>query len=45
MEIAQDLAMELGHKYIGTEHLLYGILEVQEGLAYKLLAEEVIENT
>ena len=28
IEIANDVAMELGHKYIGTEHILYGLCKV-----------------
>ena len=27
LELAQSLAMELGHNYIGTEHILYGLCE------------------
>ena len=41
---ARLFAKNVGSKYIGTEHLLYGILEVQEGLAYKLLAEYGIDK-
>ena len=25
IQLAQDLAVELGHDYIGTEHMLYGL--------------------
>ena len=36
--LAQDEARELGHSYIGTEHLLLGVLRDEEGLAARLLA-------
>jgi ATP-dependent Clp protease ATP-binding subunit ClpC len=34
---AQDEARGLGHNYIGTEHLLLGLLREQEGLAARVL--------
>jgi len=34
---AQDEARSLGHNYIGTEHLLLGLLREQEGLAARVL--------
>ena len=27
LEIANEIAAKLGHNYIGTEHLLYGLVE------------------
>ena len=27
IEIANDIALELGHNYIGTEHILYGLIK------------------
>lgn len=33
LELANDLAMELGHNYIGTEHLLYGLAKEGTGVA------------
>ncbi len=36
--LAQDEARELGHNYIGTEHLLLGLLRKEEGLAWRVLA-------
>jgi len=35
---AQDEARSLRHNYIGTEHLLLGLLREEEGLAARLLA-------
>ena len=36
--LAQDEARALGHGYIGTEHLLLGILREEEGLGGRVLA-------
>lgn len=35
--LAQDEARALRHNYIGTEHVLLGLLREEEGLAYRLL--------
>ena len=37
LEIANDLATELGHNYIGTEHLLYGLAKEGTGVASKVI--------
>ena len=37
--LAQDCAAELGHSYVGTEHLLLGIVAEGEGLGAKLLRD------
>ena len=37
IEYAIDEARNLNHNYIGTEHLLLGLLHVQEGVAAKVL--------
>jgi len=34
---SQEAARELGHKYVGTEHLLLGLLATEEGLAAQTL--------
>ncbi|MDQ6805374.1 MAG: hypothetical protein M3065_10510 [Actinomycetota bacterium] len=36
--LAQDTARELKHHYIGTEHLLLGLLRQEEGIAAQVLA-------
>ena len=33
IEIANQLAIELGHAYMGTEHLLYGLAKEGSGVA------------
>ena len=37
LEFAHEEAANLGHDYIGTEHLLLGLLREQEGLAARVL--------
>ncbi len=37
IEIANDVSVELGHNYIGTEHILYGLVKEGEGIAAKVL--------
>ena len=38
--LAQEVAAELGHNYVGTEHLLCGLIREGSGLAYKVLDEQ-----
>ena len=50
IEIANDIALELGHNYIGTEHILYGLCKEGTGVASKVLenqnitAEEILQE-
>ena len=37
MELAMDEAISLGHNYVGTEHLLLGLLREGEGVASQVL--------
>ena len=37
IKLANEIAVELGHSYIGTEHLLYGLAEEGSGVASKVL--------
>ena len=37
IEIANDVSLELGHNYIGTEHILYGLVKEEDGIAGKVL--------
>ncbi|MCD6359195.1 MAG: AAA family ATPase, partial [Dehalococcoidia bacterium] len=39
IEYAVDEARQLNHNYIGTEHLLLGLLKEDEGIAVKVLGE------
>lgn len=40
IEIANDIAIELGHSYVGTEHLLYGLAKEGSGVASKVLENQ-----
>ena len=42
IEIANDAAIELGHSYIGTEHILYGLIKEGNGVASKVLENQQI---
>ena len=42
LELAERIAMDLGHNYIGTEHLLYGLAKEGTGVASKVLEEQNI---
>ena len=45
IEYAGEIAAELGHNYIGTEHLLCGLLREGSGLAYRILENQgITEN-
>ena len=44
IEIANEIALELGHKYIGTEHLLYGLCKEGTGIASKVLQNQNITD-
>jgi ATP-dependent Clp protease ATP-binding subunit ClpA len=37
LERALEVALEMGHNYVGTEHVLLGIAEVDEGVAIAVL--------
>lgn len=39
LSFAQEAALELGHDYVGTEHVLIGLTKVKNGVAAKALAE------
>ena len=40
IEIANTIAIELGHNYVGTEHLLYGIVKEGTGVASRVLENQ-----
>jgi hypothetical protein len=40
LNIAAEEAEKLGHRHVGTEHLLLGLLRVEEGLASRILSEQ-----
>ena len=40
LSIANELAIDLGHCYIGTEHILYGLSCEENGVAGKVLENQ-----
>ena len=40
---AQSLARELGHTYVGSEHILMGLLSVEDSVAYGILKNNNVE--
>ena len=43
-QIAEQTARELGHNYVGTEHILAGLAGEKEGIAYQLLIENADQH-
>ena len=39
LRLSQEAAGELGHGYVGTEHLLLGLIREEEGMAHTVLTE------
>ena len=39
LRLSQEAAGELGHGYVGTEHLLLGLIRENEGIAHTVLTE------
>ncbi len=39
LRLSQEAAGELGHGYVGTEHLLLGLIREEEGMAHSVLTE------
>lgn len=44
LQIASDIAQTLGHNYIGTEHILYGLSKENNGVANKVLKRQNINS-
>ncbi len=42
IEIASEVAIKLGHNYVGTEHLLYGLAGEKTGVAGRVLEKQDI---
>ncbi|MBQ7410677.1 MAG: ATP-dependent Clp protease ATP-binding subunit [Clostridia bacterium] len=42
LAIANELAVDMGHSYIGTEHILYGLACEENGVASKVLGNQGI---
>ena len=44
LETASNLAIKLGHDYIGTEHILFGLVDEENGVASKVLSKQDITS-
>lgn len=44
IELANEIAIEFGHKYLGTEHILYGLSKEESGLASRVLQTQGITS-
>ncbi len=42
IELANEAAIELGHNYVGTEHVLYGLTKEGSGVASKVLGSQEV---
>ncbi len=42
LEYSSDIAIKMGHSYIGTEHLIYGLSKEKNGVAGKVFAKKNI---
>lgn len=40
LETATNLAIKLGHDFVGTEHILFGLVNEENGVASKVLAKQ-----
>ena len=39
LRLSQEAAEDLGHGYVGSEHLLLGLIREEEGIAHRVLSE------
>ena len=44
LELANEIAIEMGHNYIGTEHILYGLAKEGTGVASKVLESQGVNS-
>ena len=44
LSIANNLAQDMGHNYIGTEHILYGLVVENSGVASKVLENQGVSS-
>ena len=44
LETATNLAIKLGHDYVGSEHILFGLVDEQNGVASKVLAKQNVTS-
>ena len=39
LRLAQEAAEEMGHGYVGTEHILLGLMREEDGIAHRVMRE------
>ena len=44
LSLAHDTAAEMGHGYVGTEHILFGLIKENDGVAARILRKEGIDQ-
>lgn len=44
IESAEKIAISLGHNYVGSEHILFGLSNQIDGIAYKVLKKQNISS-
>ncbi len=44
LETATNLAIKLGHDYVGTEHILFGLVDEENGVASKVLSKQGVTD-
>ena len=44
IENAEHIAISLGHNYVGSEHILYGMADSESGIAYNILKKQNISK-
>ena len=44
IESAEKIAINLGHNYVGSEHILYGMAQQKSGIAYNILKKQNISS-
>ena len=44
LQIAKEIATKLGHNYIGTEHILYGLVKEDNGVASQVLKRQNLNS-
>ena len=44
IESAEKIAISLGHNYVGSEHILYGMAQQKNGIAYNVLKKQNISE-
>ena len=44
IEYAQEEAVSLGHNYVGSEHILYGLIKEGSGVAFLSIMSDMLKD-